>query len=182
MRIIGGTYGGRTLRVPKGLPARPTTDRAKEALFNMLSHRIDWEDTAVLDLFTGTGNIAIECASRGAREVIAVERDYKSTAALKQTVADWRISSLKVIKAEVKRFLKGKVQPFDLIFLDPPYQWDGVSELIQTLMDQGWLAEDGLLIAEHQSSRVLDSLQGWEETRAYGDSSFSFFSRDGKEV
>lgn len=177
MRIIGGTFGGRHLTIPKGLPARPTTDRAKEALFNILRHQIDWEDCDVLDLFSGTGNIAIECASRGARSVVAVERDRKSVAAISQTKSAWGIDALRVIKSDIKRFIRQPSGPYHLIFLDPPYHWDGVGELITTLLTPDWMAEDALLVAEHIHTRDLSMIAGWTETRKYGDSSFSFFQR-----
>lgn len=175
MRIIGGKYGGRPLKIPKGLPARPTTDRAKEALFNILRQQIDWEETNVLDLFSGTGNIAIECASRGARSVVAVERDGKSVAAISQTIAAWGIEDIKVIKSDIKRFTKKSSGPYQFIFLDPPYHWDGVGELITTLLTPDWMADNALLVAEHIHTRDLSMIAGWRETRKYGDSSFSFF-------
>lgn len=175
MRIIGGTFGGRVLKVPKGLPARPTTDRAKEALFNILQHQLDWPDTRVLDLFTGTGNIAIECASRGAREVIAVDQDGRSIAALQQTVRDWRIKGLQPRKAAVQRFVQTDAGPFDLIFMDPPYDWEGLEACLRSLLTPDWLTIDGLLVVEHRTQRGLDHLPGHEQTRKYGDSAFSFF-------
>lgn len=175
MRIIGGTFGGRTLRLPKGLPARPTTDRAKEALFNILNHRIHWEETDVLDLFTGTGNIAIECASRGARSVLAIDKDGKSISALQSTIREWGIEALSARKADIKLFMKEQQGPFGFIFLDPPYDWDGVVPLVVQLVSEGWLTEEGTLVAEHRSSRDLSQLPGWVETRTYGDSQFSFF-------
>lgn len=175
MRIIGGTYGGRPLKIPKGLPARPTTDRAKEALFNILRHQIIWEETDVLDLFSGTGNIAIECASRGARSVMAVERDGKSVAAISQTIAAWGIEDIKVVKSDIKRFTKKPSGPYQFIFLDPPYHWDGVGELVASLLSNEWMTEDAMLVAEHIHTRDLSMIAGWTETRKYGDSSFSFF-------
>ena len=181
MRIISGTYGGRTLKVPKGLPARPTTDRAKEALFNILMHELDWEETDVLDLFTGTGNIALECISRGARSVTAVEKDGRSVSALKETIAAWQVPGLSVLKMDVKSFVNTPRGPFGLIFLDPPYKWDGVEELISQLLAGEWLTADGLLVAEHVHTRSLEQVKGWEETRKYGDSCFSFFRGNGSE-
>ncbi len=175
MRIIGGIYGGRVLRIPKGLPARPTTDRAKEALFNMLTHRIDWEVTDVLDLFTGTGNIAIECASRGAKSVVAVDQDSKSVAHLQSLSDEWGISRLLVRKVDVFTFLKQAPAPYGLIFLDPPYDWARLDELLTQLLSPTWLADDGLLVAEHRSNKDLSQLPGWIDSRAYGDSRFTFF-------
>lgn len=175
MRIIGGKYGGRPLKIPKGLPARPTTDRAKEALFNILRQQIDWEETDVLDLFSGTGNIAIECASRGARSVVAVERDMKSVAAILQTISLWGIERIKVVKSDIKRFIKKPSGPYQFIFLDPPYHWDGVGELVSLLLSDEWMANDAILVAEHIHTRDLSMIPGWTETRKYGDSSFSFF-------
>lgn len=177
MRIIGGTYGGRPLKVPKGLPARPTTDRAKEALFNILRHQITWEDTDVLDLFSGTGNIAIECASRGAKSVVAVERDGKSVAAISQTLSAWGIDNIKVIKSDIKRFTKKPSGPYQFIFLDPPYDWDGVRDLVSILLSDEWMSKDAILVVEHIHTRNLSMITGWTETRKYGESSFSFFQQ-----
>lgn len=177
MRIIGGTYGGRPLKIPKGLPARPTTDRAKEALFNILRHQIIWEETDVLDLFSGTGNIAIECASRGARSVVAVERDGKSVAAISQTISAWGIDNIKVVKSDIKRFTRKPSGPYQFIFLDPPYHWDGVGELVSSLLSDEWMSENAILVAEHIHTRDLSMIEGWTETRKYGDSSFSFFQQ-----
>ncbi len=175
MRIISGIYGGRTLKIPRGLPARPTTDRAKEALFNILNQQIGWEETDVLDLFSGTGNISLECISRGARSVTAIEKDGRSVAAVKNIIRQWEINGLKVQRMDVKSVFGRLEPPFGFIFLDPPYQWGGVGNLVERLLVEQWLTPGGLLVAEHMTSKSMKEVIGWQETRAYGDSSFSFF-------
>ncbi|MEM7658133.1 MAG: 16S rRNA (guanine(966)-N(2))-methyltransferase RsmD [Bacteroidota bacterium] len=176
MRIISGKYGGRTLKIPKGLPVRPTTDRTKESLFNILHQRVDWEGLRVLDLFSGTGNISFECWSRGAAEVVSVDRHPRCVRAIKQGLQALGQTG-KVIQSDVRSFLKKGGGPFDLIFLDPPYDMEGQEELLELLWKNNWLAEDGWLIIEHRSQKSFDSLPHFAFRRDYGSSSLSFFQR-----
>jgi 16S rRNA (guanine966-N2)-methyltransferase len=175
MRIISGKYGGRVIHSPKGLPVRPTTDRTKEALFNLLSHRLDWEGLRVLDLFAGTGNISLECWSRGAREVVSVDQNGRCVGAIKGHLRDLGIEGGKVIRMEARRFLRQSDQPFDLVFMDPPYAMSGQEEIITQILDQPVLAEAGILIVEHAAQVSFDHLRGFTERRDYGSSQLSFF-------
>lgn len=175
MRIIGGKFRGRVIQVPKGLPARPTTDRTKEALFNILMHRIDWEEARVLDLFAGTGNISMECWSRGAKDVVSVEKDYRSVQAIKKNLRQLQVDQAQVLKMDVKRYLNQSKEPFDLIYMDPPYDMPGQPALIQQIFSQGLLEPEGTLIVEHRKSVSFEDMRQWEEVRTYGDSSLSFF-------
>ncbi|MEL6675897.1 MAG: RsmD family RNA methyltransferase [Bacteroidota bacterium] len=174
MRIISGEFGGRVWHPPKGLPVRPTTDRTKEALFNRLSHAINWEDTSVLDLFAGTGNISLECWSRGAKEVVSVDKHPGCVRAIKEIKARWHISGGKVIRKDVRSFLKGEATPFDLVFMDPPYAMPQQEALVAMIMER-WLAPEGTLVVEHAPQVNFRSLPGFDEERKYGSSHLSFF-------
>ncbi|MEL6251381.1 MAG: 16S rRNA (guanine(966)-N(2))-methyltransferase RsmD [Bacteroidota bacterium] len=175
MRIIGGKYGGRILQVAKGLPVRPTTDRTKEALFNILEHRVDWSEISVLDLFCGTGNISLECVSRGAASVLSVDKHRKCILSIKNNMKTLRIEEPKLISADVKKFLKTCDQSFDLIFMDPPYAMPGQEDLIETIFEKNILAPEGMLILEHSSTLSFSSLNRFVELRKYGSSHLSFF-------
>jgi 16S rRNA (guanine966-N2)-methyltransferase len=177
MRIISGKYGGRVIHSPKGLPVRPTTDRTKEALFNLLGHRLAWEGLRVLDLFAGTGNITLECWSRGASQVVSVDQNGRCVGAIKGHLRELGIEGGKVVRMEVGRFLRQTDQQFDLVFMDPPYAMNGQEEIIAQILDQPVLEEDGLLIVEHAAQVSFDHLTGFTERREYGSSQLSFFER-----
>jgi 16S rRNA (guanine(966)-N(2))-methyltransferase RsmD len=178
MRIIGGTYGGRVIHSPKGLPVRPTTDRTKEALFNLLNHRLTWAGLRVLDLFAGTGNLTLEFWSRGVAEVVSVDQNGRCVAAIKGHLRELGISGGRVIRMEVGRYLRQNNQAFDLVFMDPPYAMAGQPALIQTILTGSTLASDGLLVVEHAPQMACDQLPGFEHQRIYGSSLLSFFQRN----
>jgi len=175
MRIISGKYGGRILRLPKGLPVRPTTDRTKESLFNILSQRVQWPGLSVLDLFSGTGNISLECWSRGATQVVSVDRHPRCVRAIRQGMSELGIQGAEVIQSDVKKFLRQSGRSFDLIFMDPPYDMEGQKELVLQVFEKQWLAPQGWLIIEHRSLRSFDDLPHFSFVRTYGSSSLSFF-------
>ena len=177
MRIIGGKYGGRNIHSPKGLPVRPTTDRTKEALFNVLSHRLDWPQTRVLDLFAGTGNISLECWSRGAASVTSVDKHPRCVAAIKKHKEELGIEGGKVIRMDVRKYVKQLEGPFDLIFMDPPYALPNQESLVISILEGGGLSQDGLLIVEHTPQLKFDNLPLFESVRVYGSSALSFFSQ-----
>ncbi len=176
MRIIGGKFGGRVIQVPKGLPLRPTTDKTKEALFNILQHRIDWEETRVLDLFAGTGNISLECLSRGAEEIWAVDQERKCIEAIKKAMQSLGDTGIRLTRSEVGKFLNSCTETFDLIFMDPPYAMSGQEDMIRLILNKPLLSKDGMLILEHLSQRDFSSMKGFERVKKYGSSSLSFFS------
>lgn len=124
MRIIGGDKKGLIISPPKGLPVRPTTDRAKESLFNILENRITINNIHVLDLFAGTGNISFEFASRGAQKVESVDADFGCANFIKQKAKELGLTQINAIKKDVFSFLKNQQTPFQLIFADPPYALD----------------------------------------------------------
>ena len=175
MRIIGGTLRGLRLNPPKNLPVRPTTDLAKEALFNILQNKIEFEDIRVLDLFSGTGNISMEFASRGAAQVISVDRSVHCVNYLKDTARQHGLTNIKVYKDDVFKYLQLETDKFDLVFADPPYDLNRIPELPKAIFERELLLPGGLLIVEHQSMQNLSNHPAFSEQRKYGHSSFSFF-------
>lgn len=176
MRIISGSHKGRKIIAPATLPARPTTDFAKEALFNILNNRFDVEGLSVLDLFSGTGNIAYEFASRGAQQITAIEKDAKSATFIQKTATELELP-IQTIRTDVFRFLEHTEASYHIIFADPPYAMDTDSllRLIEIIYHRKLLQPDGLCIIEHSSKLNLSGFAHYESTRKYGGSSFSFF-------
>jgi 16S rRNA (guanine966-N2)-methyltransferase len=175
MRIIGGSLRGLRLNPPKNLPVRPTTDLAKEALFNILQNQIEFEGLRVLDLFSGTGNISLEFASRGAEQVISVDRSIQCVHYLKDTARQHGLNDIKVYKDDVFKYLQHETEQFDLIFADPPYDLNRIPEIPKIIFEKNILASGGLLIVEHQSMQNLSNHPAFVEQRKYGHSSCSFF-------
>jgi 16S rRNA (guanine966-N2)-methyltransferase len=173
VRIIGGVHKGRVLRVPGGLPVRPTTDFAKEGLFNMLSNRVDLDGAKVLDLFSGTGALSLEFASRGAT-VTAVDNNFKCIGFLRQeaTKLDLPVNTL---KSDVFAFLSSASGAYHLVFADPPFDLPNISEIHEKVMRNKLVADGGMLIIEHGPRTDLSMLEGFVEKRKYGNVSFSFF-------
>ena len=173
MRIIAGTHRSRRLMAPSSLPVRPTTDRAKEALFNIIENRYYFESKNVLDLFAGTGNIAYEFASRGCEEILAVDNNFQCIKYIEETTADLGFN-IATIKSDCLQYLKGCKQEFNFIFADPPYEYDGYQELKDLIFDNKLVKKDGILIIEHDKETEFeaDNL----EVRKYGTIHFSIFS------
>ncbi|HEY8930842.1 MAG TPA: 16S rRNA (guanine(966)-N(2))-methyltransferase RsmD [Mucilaginibacter sp.] len=176
MRIIGGSLKGLRLNPPKNLPVRPTTDLAKEALFNILQNKIDFEEIRVLDLFSGTGNISLEFASRGAAQVVSVDRSIHCVNYLKDTSRQHGLTNIKFFKEDVFKYLQFENEQYDLIFADPPYDLNKIPEIPKIVFDKNLLLPGGLLIIEHQSMQNLSNHPAFAEQRKYGHSSFSFFN------
>ncbi len=179
MRIIGGTYKGRTIRSPKGLPVRPTTDRTKEALFNRLNHLVELAGIKVLDLFAGTGNMTLEFWSRGARQVVSVDQHHRCVGTIKQHLRDLQIRGGSVIRMDARRYVSQATESFDLIFMDPPYALPGQPELVEQILAGELLTPDGILIVEHSPQLNFEEIEGFEESRIYGSSALStFYARE----
>ncbi|MDX2284021.1 MAG: RsmD family RNA methyltransferase [Bacteroidia bacterium] len=179
MRIIGGKYGGRVLHSPKGLPVRPTTDRTKEALFNRLDARWEWEGMEVLDLFAGTGSLTLEFWSRGAARVVSVDRDLRCTAAIRAGLMQLGIAEGEVVMEEVWTYLQraaAQGRKFHVVFMDPPYEMPGQEAYIELIMNE-LLYPGGELILEHSSRYSFAAQPGFSDVRKYGSSSLSFFER-----
>lgn len=177
MRIIGGRLKGLRLNPPTNLPVRPTTDLAKEALFNILQNQIDLEDLKVLDLFTGTGNMGFEFASRYAQSVLCVDRSFHCIKYVTDTAKQHGLEQIKTLKADVFKFLEQETEQYDLIFADPPYDISRIPEIATIVFERNLLKPDGLLIVEHQSMQNLSNHPAFVEQRRYGHSSFSFFQK-----
>jgi 16S rRNA (guanine966-N2)-methyltransferase len=175
MRIIGGTLRGLRLNPPKNLPVRPTTDLAKEALFNILLNQIEFENIKVLDLFSGTGNISMEFASRGAAEVVSVDRSIHCVNYLKDTSRQHKLDQVKVYKEDVFKYLQMETEQYDLIFADPPYDLNKIPEIPKIVFERNILLPGALLIVEHQSMQNISQHPAFVEQRKYGHSSFSFY-------
>lgn len=176
MRIISGKYKGKRLLAPKNLPVRPTTDMAKEGLFNILNNRHYFENLKVLDLFSGTGNISYEFASRGANEILAVDANMKCIQFIAKTSKQLGFS-IDTVKSDAIKFLGNTNQKFNLIFADPPYNFerDFFASIPKLVFGNNLLLEDGLLIIEHATQTDLSSLENFRESRKYGGSVLSFF-------
>lgn len=176
MRIISGIYRGRRLSPPKNITARPTTDFAKESLFNLLNNRLDFEGIDMLDLFAGTGGISIECVSRGAREVTAVEIAHVQQNWIISCCKQLGIRNLSVIRGDVFKFLNACRTKYDLIFADPPYALEQLPTLPDVILSQDILKENGWLVIEHGKDTDFTSHPRHFETRTYGSVHFSFFT------
>ncbi|MFD2164387.1 RsmD family RNA methyltransferase [Paradesertivirga mongoliensis] len=175
MRIIGGKLKGLRFFPPTNLPVRPTTDMAKEALFNILNNQLDFEGLKVLDLFSGTGNISMEFASRSAAEVVSVDINMGCIKYLKDISKKHQVDNIVPFKADVFKFLKEETETFDLIFADPPYDLPQIPLIAEIVFDRNLLKPEGVLIIEHPSHKKLDNHPNFSEQRKYGHSSFSFF-------
>jgi 16S rRNA (guanine966-N2)-methyltransferase len=175
MRIVSGQYRGFRFDPPSKIPARPTTDKSKESLFNILQSRFQLDGCNALDLFSGTGNIAYELASHGASNITAIDQNMHSVNYIDHTFKLLKFDAVKIVRADVFKWLKQYVgPPFDLIFADPPYDHIAISDLPELVFKNNMLEKDGILIIEHRSSfnYVHKNLL---EKRDYGQSRFSFF-------
>jgi 16S rRNA (guanine(966)-N(2))-methyltransferase RsmD len=173
LRIISGKYKGRYFNKIKNLDARPTTDKAKEALFNILANRVFFEDIAVLDLFAGTGSISYEFASRGCTDITCVDINYNHIKFIKKTSAELKLD-LNIIKADVFKFVKNINRKFDIVFADPPFDLKDFENIPATILDAGILKPEGILIIEHSNKFKFETIISDEERR-YGKVCFSFF-------
>jgi len=175
MRIIGGKYGKRTIRPPNNLPVRPTTDLAKESLFNILNNKISFEEKSALDLFAGTGALSYEFASRGCASVISIDSNFKCIQFIKQTAADFEMISIQALKTDVFKYLKNSKAKFDLIFADPPYDLENIPQISISVFENELLQADGWLIVEHPKTTDLSGQEHFFEHRHYGHVNFSFY-------
>lgn len=175
MRIIGGRFNRRLINPPTGLAVRPTTDKAKEALFNILNNHIDFEDVRVLDLFAGTGSIAFEFASRNAIEVIAVDNNPRCVRFIREVKEKYQMDNLNVLKADALRFLKTPMTSYDIIFCDPPYDMKDIENIPDMVFKNDFLLPEGFLIVEHSDHIQMDDHPAFVFKRNYSKVHFSFF-------
>ena len=176
MRIISGKYKGRRISPPKNLPVRPTTDMSKEALFNVLNNYFDFEGLKVLDLFSGTGNISYEFASRGSNNITSVDADFGCVKFIKQTASEYDFD-IAAIKSDVFGFIDKCKSSYDIIFADPPYALDQktFNKIVISIFEKELLNEDGMMVIEHSKYTKLDELINFSFKKIYGGSIFSFF-------
>ncbi len=176
MRIIGGQWKGRRIDPPsKNWPVRPTTDFAREALFNILDNRLEYEHIRALDLFGGTGIHALELVSRGCRDVTYVDRYRDSVRFMRGLVKEWSFP-IQVVQGDVFKFIRETPLNWDYIFADPPYDLPVLNDFPRTVLQSGILNSKGLFVLEHRSSFSFSVLPGFLEARPYGQSVFSFFT------
>lgn len=177
MRIIGGTLKGRLIEPPANLRARPTTDYARESLFNILNNRVAFEDISVLDLFSGTGAISYEFASRGTTDIDIVEIDPRHAAFIARMVRQLDLSGVKVHRLSVTTWLEVCTKGYDIIFADPPYDLKWLGELPSMVMNSGAVTDDTVFILEHPRTMDFSDNEWFMEHRYYGNVNFTFFGR-----
>jgi 16S rRNA (guanine(966)-N(2))-methyltransferase RsmD len=175
MRIISGSHRGRVIDPPRNLRARPTTDFAKENLFNVLGNMVDFEGLRVLDLFAGTGSIGYEFCSRGAAEVTAVEINAVHYNFIRQTAATFGFGALHAVKANVFLYLRSVTRPFDLVFSDAPYDLAGAEQVIPLVLEGSVLRPGGLLVFEHSKGLDFSTHPRFLQARNYGSVQFAIF-------
>lgn len=177
MRIISGEHKGRKIRAPKNLPVRPTTDFAKEALFNILNNRIYFDEVSVLDLFSGTGGISYEFASRGTENITSVDSNFQCVKFIEETSKALNLN-LNVVKADAYKFLGNQTSKYDIIFADPPYSNsdEEFKRIVELVFQNNLLAKEGMLILEHSKKMDLSAVQNYSYSKSYGNSVFSFYS------
>lgn len=176
MRIISGQCGGRQVNLPYNLGIRPTTDYAKTALFNILHNQFDLDEVHVLDLFAGSGCISYEFASRGAKQVIAIDNNKKCIDFIKKTMAQLKLDVIKPIPTNVFQAIKQPLGAFDIIFADPPFaQIDNIKLLPELVLASGLLKADGVFILEHGGEVNHSDMPSFMRHEAYGHVHFSFF-------
>ncbi len=176
MRIISGKYKSRRIQVPANLKARPTTDIAREGLFNILNNMVDWEETAALDLFSGTGSVALEMVSRGCPYVVSVEKSPLHFEFICKAQDVLEAKELFPVKADAFSYLKSTNQKFDLIFADPPYDLPELNKLPALVFEKELLKPDGIFILEHPRDYDFSALPHFIKNRRYGSVHFSFFA------
>lgn len=175
MRIITGKYKGRHFDIPRSFKARPTTDFAKENIFNVLMGYTDFEDATALDLFAGTGSISLELVSRGCQSVVSVEADRDHANFIRQCFTKLDDKSDILVRGDVFRFLKSCRQQFDFIFADPPYALERLREIPDLVLDGNLLKADGIFVFEHGKDNDFSQHPRFLEHRSYGSVNFSLF-------
>ena len=177
MRIISGRHKGRIINPPRNLRARPTTDFAKENLFNVLGNLVDFEGLDVLDLFAGTGSISYEFASRGAASVTSVEINAVHYNYIRRTAAEFGFVNLYPVKANAFLYLKSTPKNFDLVFSDAPYDLEGSDGIVDLVLGGEVLRPDGIFVFEHPCDKDFSERSGFLQSRSYGSVHFSIFKK-----
>lgn len=175
MRIISGKYRSRIIHPPKGIKARPTTDKAKEGLFNILGNLFDFDTAEVLDLFSGTGSISYEFASRGCPRIHLVEINSRHLAFIEKMITELGFCQIKPIRTNVLTFLKRCSYKYDIIFADPPFNLKWIDSIPELVLNSGILKSGGIIILEHPRKKNYSHIAGFKEERKYGGVHFSMF-------
>ena len=175
MRIISGYYKGRRLDLPKNLKLRPTTDMAKESLFNVLRNHVDFDDMDALDLFSGTGSISFELVSRGAKSVLAVENNGQQIRFIESVISKLEMENMRILRMDVFQFFKTNRRTYDLIFADPPYDMPEFETLPELIFSNELLNPDGIFVLEHSKQFSFTEHHNFFDHRNYGSVNFSFF-------
>lgn len=179
MRIISGSLGGRRISPPAKMPyTRPTTDIAKEGLFNILQNQLDFEELKTLDLFGGTGSISYELASRGVPDLTIVEKDQQMFSFIKKNAEALQLQNFKVIKSDVFRFIQQCTQKFDFIFAGPPYALQNIDDLPRLIFEKQLLNGNGWFILEHTPRNNYENFPHFKSSRNYGATVFSIFTNE----
>lgn len=177
MRIIAGSLKGRRLNPPTTLPVRPTTDMARESLFNILNNYVDYEDCSVMDLFAGTGAMSLEFVSRGAKDVTAIDINNQCTDFIKSSALQFGVKNLHVVRTDVFDLLKRAYKKFDIVFADPPYALEQLPQLPDLIFERDILTEDGIFILEHPREFQFEDHPHFWQHRNYGKVNFTFFAQ-----
>ena len=176
MRIIGGEHGGRKFNPPDKMPfTRPTTDIAKEGLFNIIQNNLDFSTLKTLDLFGGTGSISYELASRGVPDLTIVEKDAAMYEFIKKTSLSLRLENFKIIKSDVFRFILQCNDKFDFIFAGPPYALTTIDDLQKIIFEKQLLNKNGWFVLEHTPKNEYKNYPFYKTERNYGTTVFSIF-------
>ncbi|MGN0035857.1 MAG: RsmD family RNA methyltransferase [Bacteroidaceae bacterium] len=179
MRVISGIYKRRRFEVPRSFKARPTTDFAKENLFNVLANWLDFEGgVEALDLFAGTGSIGLELVSRGCDRVVSVEKDGQHHAFIAQVQRELKAEGWLVVRGDAFRYVRGCHRQFDFVFADPPYALPELDQIPDLVLQNGLLKEGGLFVLEHGKDKHFEAHPHFVERRVYGSVNFSFFSAE----
>ena len=175
MRVVAGKYRGKRLDPPSRIKARPTTDFAKEGLFNILQHSIELNGVSVLDLFAGSGGISMEFISRGAGSLVSVDTDRQAIDFMQRLAREMQLDNWHIINADVFSFLSTYAHKLDIIFADPPFRFGKHEKLVRKVMANDFLKKGGMFILEHPKDVDLSDEPGYLKTRNYGNLKFSFF-------
>ena len=181
MRIISGNLGGRRISPPAHMPhTRPTTDIAKEGLFNILQNNLEFDALKTLDLFGGTGSISYELASRGVSDLTIVEKDDKMFSFIKKTATDLKLQNFKVVKSDVFRFIESTSEKYDFVFAGPPYALTTIDELPKQIFEKGLLNAGGWFVLEHTPRNDYKTFPHYLREKNYGTTIFSIFEMPGE--
>jgi len=176
MRIITGTLKGQTIEIPSGLEVRPTTDRTKESMFAILESHWNLQGILILDLFAGSGSLGFEAISRGAKRVTAIELNPSNVKLINRTAKKFGIDNQVFTRcSDVSVFLESPPVKYDIIFADPPYDYPNMPEMVTTILNEGWLAEQGWLLLEHDKRHTFKEHEACILSRAYGRTTVSIF-------